>query len=251
MRHNSARRGHPAILEDAMSFSVRLTGGYRPGYDPQAVHDSLAKLFRQDAARVAQLIAAGATIKRGVDAPTAERFRQAIETAGAGCAIDEEDTHLAIDVPAPAVAVTAAPDEEATIWEGGPSPAAYAGPIALGALLLPAFGIGLLVWLGVWIAWKSARYKLTNQRLFVRSGFIARKVQELELYRVTDVAFSQGLVERSFGIGTVSVVANDPTTPRLAMPGIADPETVKETIRTAYRRARRAEGVRVGERMVE
>ena len=113
------------------------------------------------------------------------------------------------------------------------------------------FGVGLLVWLGAWIAWKSAGYQLTNQRLFVRRGLIARKVQELELYRVTDVAFTQGVIERLFGIGTVSVVANDPTTPTLAMPGIADPETVKETIRTAYRRARRAEGVRVGERMVE
>jgi len=49
----------------------------------------------------------------------------------------------------------------------------------------------------------------------------------------------------------VRVVANDPTTPSLVMPGIADPENVKETLRTTYRRARKAEGVRVGERMVE
>jgi membrane protein YdbS with pleckstrin-like domain len=238
-----------------MSYSVRLTGAYRPGFEPQAVHDSLATLFRQDAGRVAQLIATGATIKRGIDAPTAERFRQAIENAGAGCAIDEDVTHLAIDVPPSAAGTVATPastyDDETTIWEGGPSPAAYAGPIALGLLLLPAFGIGLLVWLVAWIAWKSAGYRLTSQRLFVRSGFISRKVQELELYRVTDVAFSQGVIQRLFGIGTVTVVANDPTTPSLAMPGIADPETVKETIRTAYRRSRRAEGVRVGERMVE
>lgn len=238
-----------------MSHSVRLTGGYRAGFEPQAVHDSLATLFRQDAARVAQLIAAGATIKRGVDAPTAERFRQAIENAGAGCAIDEDVTHLVIDVPpSTAVASAAAPgtqDEETTIWEGAPSPVAYAGPIALGLLLLPLFGAGLLVWLGAWIAWKSAGYRLTNQRLFVRRGFVSRSVQELELYRVTDVAFSQGILQRLFGIGTVSVIANDPTTPRVAMPGIAAPESVKETIRIAYRRARRAEGVRVGERMVE
>jgi uncharacterized membrane protein YdbT with pleckstrin-like domain len=150
-----------------------------------------------------------------------------------------------------AISPSTAHDEEATIWEGGPSPAAFAGPIVLGLVLLPAFGIGLLVWLGTWIAWKSAGYRLTSQRLFVRSGFISRKVQELELYRVTDVAFSQGIIQRLFGIGTVTVVANDPTTPSLAMPGIADPEIVKETIRTAYRRSRRAEGVRVGERMVE
>jgi len=234
-----------------MSYSVRLTGAYRPGFEQQAVHDALAKLFRQDAARVEQLIASGATIKRSVDAPTAERFRDAIESAGAGCAIDEDITHLAIDLPAPAGTLPPTSDEEATIWEGGPSLAAYAGPIALGLLLLPVFGAGLLVWLGVWIAWKSAGYKLTSQRLFVRRGLVSRKVQELELYRVTDVAFSQGVIERLFGIGTVSIVANDPTTPSLAMPGITAPETVKETIRTAYRRARRAEGVRVGERMVE
>jgi membrane protein YdbS with pleckstrin-like domain len=234
-----------------MSYSVRLTGTYRPGFEPPAVHETLAKLFRQDAARVAELIGAGATIKRGVDAPTAERFRQAIEGAGAGCAIVEDVTHLAIDVPTPAVAAPGTHDEETTIWEGGPSPAAYAGPIALGLLLLPLLGIGLLVWLVVWIAWKSAGYKLTSQRLFVRRGFVSRKVQELELYRVTDVAFTQGIIDRLFGIGTVTVVANDPTTPSVAMPGIADPETVKETIRTAYRRSRRVEGVRVGERMVE
>ena len=235
-----------------MPYSVRLTGTYHAGLEPQAVNEALATLFRQDVARVAQLIAARATIKRSVDAPTAQRFREAVENAGAGCAIEEDVTHLAIDVPAASATQPAhASDEEATIWEGGPSPAAYAGPIALGALLLPLFGAGLLVWLGVWIAWKSAAYKLTSQRLFVRRGLISRKVQELELYRVTDVAFSQGVVDRLFGIGTVSIVANDPTTPSLAMPGITGPETVKETIRTAYRRARRAEGVRVGERMIE
>lgn len=159
-----------------------------------------------------------------------------------------------IDAPLPPQGTAPSPgvqDEETTIWEGGPSLAAYAGSIALGLVLLPLFGAGLQVWFGAGIAWKSAAYKLTSQRLFVRRGLVSRTVQELELYRVTDVAFSQGLLARLFGIGTVSVVANDPTTPRLAMPGVASPESVKETIRTAYRRARRAEGVRVGERMVE
>jgi len=236
-----------------MTYSVRLTKAYRDGFDAQQVDHALAALFRQDAVRVAQRVASGATIKRGVDAATAERYRTAIEAAGAGCAIDDEATHLAIDLPEAARgtgAGTAAPEEETTIWEAGPSLAAYVGPIVLGGLLL-VVGVGLLVWLLTWIAWKSASYKLTTQRLFLRRGIVSRKVQELELYRATDVMFSQGIIERLFGIGTVTVVANDPTTPQLVMPGIADPEKVKETIRSAYRRARRAEGVRVGERMVE
>ena len=234
-----------------MPFNVRLTGEYRDAADPQAVHEALAAAFHQDARRMADLVAARATIKRHVDAATAQRFREAIERAGAGCAIDE-DVPLAIDATALAAPAPAAShDEETTIWEGGPALAAFAGPIALGLLLLPAFGLGLLVWLGALIAWKSASYKLTTQRLFLRRGFISRQVQELELYRVSDVAFAQGFVQRLFGVGTLTVIANDPTTPRVSMPGVADPERVKETIRSAYRKARRAEGVRVGERMVE
>src|SRR5688572_3467613 len=166
-----------SATEDAMTYSVRLTKAYRDGFDAQQVDHALAALFRQDAVRVAQLVASGATIKRGVDAATAERYRTAMEAAGAGCAIDDEATHLAIDLPEAARgtgAGTAAPEEETTIWEAGPSLAAYVGPIVLGGLLL-VVGVGLLVWLLTWIAWKSASYKLTTQRLFLRRGIVSRK----------------------------------------------------------------------------
>jgi hemoglobin len=105
-------------------------------------------------------------------------------------------------------------------------------PLALGALLL------LLIWIRV----KSCMYRLTTQRLFVRRGWLAKHVNELELYRVKDVVVDQGALQRLLGYGTVTVLAADDTTPAVDLVRISRPTTVKEMIRTQYRAARQREG---------
>jgi membrane protein YdbS with pleckstrin-like domain len=107
-------------------------------------------------------------------------------------------------------------------------------PLALGGLLL------LLVWIKV----KSCSYRLTTQRLFIRRGWLAKHVDELELYRVKDVTVDQGILPRVLGYGTITVLTDDDTTPQLALVRISSPTKVKEMIRTQYRAARQREGVR-------
>jgi membrane protein YdbS with pleckstrin-like domain len=107
-------------------------------------------------------------------------------------------------------------------------------PLALGGLLL------LLVWIRV----KSSSYRLTTQRLFIRRGWLAKHVDELELYRVKDVVVDQGVLQRVLGYGTITVLADDDTTPTVDLVRISRPTEVKEMIRTQYRAARRREGVR-------
>jgi uncharacterized membrane protein YdbT with pleckstrin-like domain len=101
----------------------------------------------------------------------------------------------------------------------------------------------VLLFLLVWIRVKSCSYRLTTQRLFVRRGWLARHVDELELYRVKDVAVDQGVLQRLLDYGTIRVLAEDDTTPETALVRIADPRAVKEMIRTQYRAARQREGV--------
>ena len=111
-----------------------------------------------------------------------------------------------------------------------------------GLVLVPfVLGVGLLV--SVWIRVKSCRYRLTTQRLFVRRGWLARHVDELELYRVKDVAVNQGFLQRLLGYGTVTVLADDDDTPETDLVRISSPTKVKEMIRTQYRAARQREGV--------
>lgn len=114
----------------------------------------------------------------------------------------------------------------------------WAQPAALGFLVL-----GVILLLIVWIRVKSRNYRLTTQRLFVRRGWLSRHVDELELYRVKDVTTDQGIMQRLLGYGTVTVLANDDTTPRLELSSVAAPLKIKETIRTQYRTARQKEKV--------
>jgi len=123
----------------------------------------------------------------------------------------------------------------------------YVLHILFGIIGLPFAGIGLIFLVGVWLTVKSADYRLTNERLFLRRGIIARNVDELELYRVRDVTFTQGLLQRIMGVGNVNVTSTDASTPVLTLRGVGAPEQIKEAIRTASRASRKAEGVRVAE----
>ena len=71
-------------------------------------------------------------------------------------------------------------------------------PLALGVLLL----------LVVWMRMKTYNYRLTTQRLLVRRGWLAKHLNELELYRVKDVVVDQGLLQRVLGYGTVTVLSD-------------------------------------------
>lgn len=140
--------------------------------------------------------------------------------------------------------------EEHTLFEIKPSYKAYLGWIIFSALLI-FVGIGLvllpIVLFITWITTKTASYRLTNERLVVRRGWIAKSVQEIELYRIQDVTMNQGILQRIFGVGGVAVVSVDKTTPTLEIKGIADPESIREQIRKTYRTARKSEGVRTSE----
>lgn len=82
------------------------------------------------------------------------------------------------------------------------------------------------------------KYRLTTDRFFVITGIISRAVDELELIRVNDVLMKQGVWERIIGVGTVTIISNDETTPEVRMQWISDPEHVKEEIRNAASKKR-------------
>ena len=112
-----------------------------------------------------------------------------------------------------------------------------------GWVALVPLAVGVLLLMRIWIRVKSCSYRLTTQRLFVRSGWLAKHVNELELYRIKDVVVDQGVLQRVLGYGTITVLAEDETTPKVDLAGIPRPMEVKETIRTQYRTVRRREGM--------
>ncbi|MFW2338585.1 MAG: PH domain-containing protein [Acidimicrobiia bacterium] len=72
-----------------------------------------------------------------------------------------------------------------------------------------ALGAVIVVWLVVaiprYLDWWFTRYVVTNERLIVRSGVLARKGKEIPLEVINDVAFSQSILERMVHSGDLLI----------------------------------------------
>lgn len=84
----------------------------------------------------------------------------------------------------------------------------------------------------------TQRYKLTNERLMVDQGFVSRRTEEIDLYRVTDVSVYQNVLERILGRGDILVQTADATAPQKRLSEVADPDRVKDILRQAARAER-------------
>ena len=115
------------------------------------------------------------------------------------------------------------------------------------AVTIIGLPITIILLLTAWARIVSTQYRITNQRFFKQTGLIARHEEEIELFRIRDVKFHQGIIQRLFGIGNITVISSDATSPLLLIEGVHTPKEIKETLRTACREARRAEGVRNAE----
>ena len=74
------------------------------------------------------------------------------------------------------------------------------------------------------------RYAMSEDRLFLSVGFLSIKDDEILLYRVRDINTSRTLWQRLFGVGTVTVVSSDKTTPNLVLKNVKHPIEVKELL---------------------
>jgi uncharacterized membrane protein YdbT with pleckstrin-like domain len=78
---------------------------------------------------------------------------------------------------------------------------------ALGRLILAAAAIvaAFIFVLGPVLRWWTTAYELTNRRLRLRAGVLTRRGRDFPLSRISDVSFSQGLLDRVLGCGRLIV----------------------------------------------
>jgi uncharacterized membrane protein YdbT with pleckstrin-like domain len=87
---------------------------------------------------------------------------------------------------------------------------------------------------------RSKRYELTTQRLRVTTGLLSTTTQEIELRRVRDTVVVQPFFLRMMGLGHVTLLSADSSTPRVTLDAVPDPtrlqSTIRELVQEAYRR---------------
>jgi membrane protein YdbS with pleckstrin-like domain len=55
------------------------------------------------------------------------------------------------------------------------------------------------------IRWMTSTYTVTNRRLITRQGILTRTGRDIPLFRINDVAYEKGLLDRLLGCGTLII----------------------------------------------
>ncbi|MBQ3551897.1 MAG: PH domain-containing protein [Clostridia bacterium] len=93
------------------------------------------------------------------------------------------------------------------------------------------------------------RYRMSEDRIFLESGFFSTKVEEILLYRVQDISLSMTLGDKIVGVGSITIQSSDKTMPTLVLKRIKDPRRIKEMLNRQVELMKLNYRVRVSELM--
>ncbi len=167
---------------------------------------------------------------------------------------------------APAAATAQPPTPETEVWAGRTSWKHYAGRLCAWIVgnLLFAVLVGWIASAKTWLALSGAiwtvlvvvlvsgaifilpvfigiigrRYRLTSQRLFIERGILNQTIDQTELIRIDDVRVQKTLLDRVFGLGTVSLLSTDLSDRQVVIEGVCDADRVAEAVRANTRAQR-------------
>jgi len=103
--------------------------------------------------------------------------------------------------------------------------------------------IGLLFILIPYLNLKRIRYRISNYRIDYERGLMSKTIDTLELWHVEDIKFHQSFFDRIFGVGTITIVSHDQTTPMLVMRGLPQPRPLFDSLKQRVIAVKRQRGV--------
>jgi len=114
--------------------------------------------------------------------------------------------------------------------------------------LLYSFFTGGAYLLIIFLQSKSNSLKITNERLVWTSGLIAKNDEEVEFLRVKDSSYSQDIIGRIAGVGTITILSSDSSAPRITFP-IERPKEMREKIRSLVKAEKERKGIKYEEKI--
>jgi uncharacterized membrane protein YdbT with pleckstrin-like domain len=90
--------------------------------------------------------------------------------------------------------------------------------------------LAALIWVGVPVLrWRTTVYEVTTRRLRLREGIVTKSGRDFPLNRISDVSFSQGVLDRVFGCGRL-IVESPGEMGRLVLSEIPDVRRVQAVL---------------------
>jgi uncharacterized membrane protein YdbT with pleckstrin-like domain len=134
--------------------------------------------------------------------------------------------------------------EEKLIFKGSPSQVTNIGFYILCVILLPVFGLGLILFLVRFLKTKFTKYEITKERIIEQTGVLSRKTDETELYRVKDIRLDEPFFLRMFGLSTILLVTSDKSSPLIKIHGVENGSDLRKELRTSVEARRDQKGVK-------
>ncbi len=100
------------------------------------------------------------------------------------------------------------------------------------------------------LPWSFTKYKLTEEKFVIQTGFLSIKQEEVRLYRIMDVTLNRKLGQRIFGLGTIHCCSADKSTPEFDIKNIKKSEQIKELLSDQVESERQRKRVASREYMV-
>jgi membrane protein YdbS with pleckstrin-like domain len=79
------------------------------------------------------------------------------------------------------------------------------------------------------VRWATSEYVITNRRVIVRTGIVARQGRDMPLQRINDVHFEYGVIDRMLGCGNL-IVESAGETGQLRITAVPDVELIQREV---------------------
>jgi len=111
------------------------------------------------------------------------------------------------------------------------------------------FGLGIIFILIAALRVYATKYFMTNKRIYVKYGLVARRVFEIKVEWVTGTHVSQGFMERLLNYGDVIISTPGQYAGSVIMKGVSDPMHIRTMVEDILRKSR--ERARIEEKLRE
>lgn len=105
------------------------------------------------------------------------------------------------------------------------------------------------IWCG--LPWTFTVYKLTSDRIFIKSGIFNIVEEEVRLYRIKDTTLKRNLIQRIFGLGNIYVCSNDSSLKNFTLINIKNSSEIREKISELVEEERQKKRVYSREFMID
>jgi len=111
-----------------------------------------------------------------------------------------------------------------------PSRWAYFWLYLFGILLIVLLGLGIIIIIITELVRRGNKFYITDKRLIHEYTFLSRKISSTLYDKIQDLHFTQGLIERIVGIGTIHINTAGTTFIEIKFIGVQNPVSVKRII---------------------